>query len=530
MRSHFSRIFIFLITSALLIGCGKSKPVASAQEPSVATQEEKSLLKRVSEETTIGRKVSAKEPESAREQKSAKEQGSVNTGLDPHPAYPIPADLTPGELFNYIQQVAALPPYGETDDEYIADQVARARNRLVAADRIILARGVDKNLTTAAVQAKLDSLKVLAILDTKGLGKHFTGFVDALLEGDSEEYKRLARLSRFWLEVDKMMYGQVADSKPLVAELKKLVSAKNASEAEFLAAQNGGYVLNERGYPDAATEMLNLIGKRFLKHKELGKEAKELLELTAFREKVIAASSGKNQDIRALFVAIRDQLRDKKNLTVATLDNTLNAAQVLEFNGSVNEAKLVFQAIKRAFAKSDDEKLSKQAAISVGFAEKRLGVIGKEIELEGSELDGTAFNWANYNGKVVLVDFWASTSAPWISNLQSLKATYDRFHDDGFEVVGINVDQSRENAIDYLRRQRLPWPVLMDEVAPGLQANPNAIRYGIRAVPFVMLIGRDGKVADIHVRGSNLSKRVEQLLGQAAGQNARNETKRKERK
>lgn len=522
MRSTFSRICVFL-TCLLLIGCGggKSEPsVANAQEPSGATQEKKTPIKPAPEEKAVGRKAAPK----------PRQNGPVDTGLDPHPAYPIPADLTPSELFNYIQQVAGLPPYGETDDEYISDQVARARSRLVAADRIILARGVDKNLTTAAVQAKLDSLKVLAILDTKGLGKHFKGFVDALLEGDSEEFKRLARLSKFWLEVDKMMYGQVADSKPLVKELKQLIEHKDASEAEFLAAQNGGYVLNERGYSGEATEMLNLIGKRFLKHKELGKEAKQLLEMTSFREKVIAAAGGKKEDIRTLFVAIRDQLRNKDNLNVATLDNTLNAAQVLEFNGSVEESKLVFQAIKRAFSKSGDEKLAKQAEVSVGFAEKRLGIIGKEIELEGSEIDGSAFNWANYKGKVVLVDFWASTSAPWISNLPSLKAAYDRFHGDGFEVVGINVDQNRDNAIDYLRRQRLPWPVLMDEVAPGLHANPNAIRYGIRAVPFVMLVGRDGKVADIHVRGTNLSKRVQELLAMPAEKNARNEKKPKDRK
>lgn len=521
MRSYFSRIFVchcfvaqvaVLLTCLMLAGCGRGTGQANAQKPAPGGKAQQGGTSNAEPQAQV-------------------QQGPIDTGLDPDPAYPIP-HLSPPELFSYIQQVASLPPHGESDDAYISDQVARARSRLVAADRIILSPGVDKELMSAAVQAKLDTLKLLAILDTgpNGLGKHFQGFVDALQEGDSPEFARLAGVSRFWLEVDKMLYGQVKDSKPLVAELKKLIDNPNAGETEFLASQNGGYVLNERGYADEATEVLNLIGNRFADHKDLGDEAKELLDMTAFREKVIGAMSGQKEDIRSLFVAIRDQLKDTDNLNVATLDNTLNAAQVLEFNGSVDEAKLVFQAIKKAYTKASDEKLAKQAEISVKFAEQRLGVVGNEIEIEGSEIDGAVFNWGKYKGKVVLIDFWASTSSPWVSALPSVKATYDRFHEDGFEVVGINVDQDRANAIDYLKTQRLPWPVLMDEVAAGLDANPNAIRYGVRAVPFVMLVGRDGKVADIHVRGPKLAKRVEELLNEPATKNARKQKETAKRK
>jgi|GEM_PF-5908490 len=519
MRSYSYRMFIchrfvahatVLLMCLVLVGCGRGTGQANAQKPATNGKAQ------VGETSTTEPQVQV-------------QQGPIDTGLDPDPAYPIP-HYSPPELLSYINQVAKLPPDGETDDEYISDQVARARSRLVAADRIILSPGVDKGLMSAAVQAKLDTLKLLAILDTEGLGKHFQGFVDALQEGESPEFARLAGVSRFRLEVDKMLYGQVKDSKPLVAELKKLIDTPEAGEVEFLASQHGGYVLNERGYPDEATEVLNLIGKRFAKHEKLGKEAKQLLQMTAFREKVMGAMSGKKEDIRSLFVAIRDQLRDTDNLNVTTLDNTLNAAQVLEFNGSVEESKLVFQAIKKAFSKASDEKLAKQAEISVKFAEQRLGVIGNEIEIEGSEIDGAVFNWGKYKGKVVLVDFWASTSSPWVSALPSVKATYDRFHEDGFEVVGINVDQERANAIDYMKTHRLPWPVLMDEVAPGLDANPNAIRYGVRAVPFVMLVGRDGKVADIHVRGPKLAKRVEELLNEPTTKNARKQRETAKRK
>ena len=88
-------------------------------------------------------------------------------------------------------------------------------------------------------------------------------------------------------------------------------------------------------------------------------------------------------------------------------------------------------------------------------------------------------------------------------------------------MLGINVDRDRQRAYEYIRGERLPWPTIVDEVSNGLDGNPNAIRYGIRAVPFVMLVGRDGKVVDIHVRGPELTKRIEELLSEPTSQNAR---------
>ena len=507
---------LLLLMATLIFGCGAAgSDDAVAGGGSAAAQEVES-----NDETDSATK-SETAPKQAATQ-PAQRSGPINTGLEPDADYPIP-DLSPPDLLDYINQVAALQPVGNTEQEYISDQVSRARSRLIAADRIILNQQTDNNLMVAAVRAKLDALKLLALLDPKGLGVHFPKFVDALNEGDSPDFARLGRISQFWFEVDRLAYGQVDSPDELVDELKLLIKSDGAGEAEFLAAQDGSFVLNDRGFTDKATQVLKLIGNQFKDNKEVGEEAQDLLQQTEFREKVVAAMRGGKEEILTLFYAIRDKFKDKKNLNVQTLDNTLNAAQVLEFNGHLREASMVFDAIKRAFRKAEDKNLARQAELSVAFAEKRLGVVGKPIEIEGKHLDGQVFNWEKYKGKVVLVDFWASTSSPWLADLPNLKATHDRFHDDGFEIVGVNVDRVRENAFDYLRTDRLPWTTVIDDIAPGLEANPNAVRYGVQAVPFVMLVGRDGKVAEIHVRGPKLSKKVEELISQPASKNARKE-------
>ena len=56
----------------------------------------------------------------------------------------------------------------------------------------------------------------------------------------------------------------------------------------------------------------------------------------------------------------------------------------------------------------------------------------------------------------------------------------------------------------------LPWVTLLSEEDGS---NPNAERYGVQAIPFVALVGRDGKVAALHVRGPELSPKIEEMLG-----------------
>lgn len=501
---YFCPISKLLLAALLVAGCARTEPNEVA-DVTVATQDAKE---------------SGADRSPPNDAEATNPAEPVETGLQPDAAYPVP-ELPPVQLLDYINRLATMEPIGETDDEYITDQISRAKSRLVAADRIILSRDTDDNLMTAAVRAKLDTLRTLAMIDPDGLGIHFEKFIAALQEDDATEFARLGRVSRLWFEVDRLAYGQTESPDDLLAKTKSLLEDATAGESEFLAAQDAGFVLNDRGFQDEATEVLKLIGNRFTDHEQLGDEAKELLVKTQFREKVIAAMSGGRQEIQSLFLAIRDMLQDKEQLNVEILDNTLNAGQVLEFNGHFEDAGRVFDAIGKAFKDFPDTNLAKQAQLSVAFAKTRLDVIGKDIEIEGSHIDGSPFNWEKFKGKVVLVDFWATTSPPWHSSLPNLKAAYDRFHAEGFEVVGINVDRVRQNAYDYLRTARLPWPIVIDDVATGLEGNPNAIRYGVQAVPFVMLVGRDGKVADIHVRGPQLTKRIEELINMPSGKNAR---------
>jgi len=110
-------------------------------------------------------------------------------------------------------------------------------------------------------------------------------------------------------------------------------------------------------------------------------------------------------------------------------------------------------------------------------------------------------------GKVVLIDFWATWCGPCVAEIPRVRDAYDRYHERGFEVVGISLDEDRDALEAFVAEKQIPWPIILDarNDAGGLAA-----RYGINAIPTMILVGRDGTVVSTDARGP----RLEELLAE----------------
>jgi hypothetical protein len=133
---------------------------------------------------------------------------------------------------------------------------------------------------------------------------------------------------------------------------------------------------------------------------------------------------------------------------------------------------------------------------------------GNRIEITGTTVEGNAFDWNTYRGKAILVVFW-DTASPFLQELPSIKRNYERYHGQGFEVVGISTWADREDLTRLLHERAVPWTDLYE--ANG-QTQPTIKYYGITLFPTQILVGRDGKVISLDAKGEELDRLLKGVL------------------
>ncbi len=135
----------------------------------------------------------------------------------------------------------------------------------------------------------------------------------------------------------------------------------------------------------------------------------------------------------------------------------------------------------------------------------------RAMEMKFTAVDGREVDLAQLRGKVVLIDFWATWCGPCKEELPNVLANYRKYHDLGFEVVGVSLDaeKDRQKLIDYAREQGLPWPQHFD--GKGWK-NEFATRFSIKAIPAMFLLDQAGLVVSTEARGAKLEAEIRRLL------------------
>ena len=141
---------------------------------------------------------------------------------------------------------------------------------------------------------------------------------------------------------------------------------------------------------------------------------------------------------------------------------------------------------------------------------KLLGLEGKPLTLQGTTIDGKSFTTADWKGKVILVDFWATWCAPCLAELPRVKKGYADFHAKGFELLGVSSDNEAAALKSFLAKNTdMPWPQLFDPKAEA--GHPLNIQYGIRGIPTMFLIDKKGIVRTVKAR-ENFEELIPKLL------------------
>lgn len=150
------------------------------------------------------------------------------------------------------------------------------------------------------------------------------------------------------------------------------------------------------------------------------------------------------------------------------------------------------------------EQVSKQAEAAKLQATLQPGAAFPDFNVQS--LDGKPLSVAALKGKVVLVDFWATWCGPCRAELPNVIAAYKKYHGQGFEIIGVSLDSERDKLESFLKKQEgMTWPQFFDGKG---WSNELAVKYGVEAIPFTILVGPDGKIIGTNLRGEKLGKAV----------------------
>jgi thiol-disulfide isomerase/thioredoxin len=165
------------------------------------------------------------------------------------------------------------------------------------------------------------------------------------------------------------------------------------------------------------------------------------------------------------------------------------------------------------FKSSNEPSVRRRATLMEGVA-RRLELVGKPLEMEGTLLDGSEFDWDAYRGKVVLVDFFANWCEVCRAEVPNILQHHRAYRDKGFEIVGVSLDDQPALAEAYRKQTGFQFPTLFSRASDAADwDNPLAIKYGITTLPRAILVDQNGVVVDTIARGQRLSQRLRELLG-----------------
>jgi thiol-disulfide isomerase/thioredoxin len=193
----------------------------------------------------------------------------------------------------------------------------------------------------------------------------------------------------------------------------------------------------------------------------------------------------------------------------------LQLAIANEFTGQMPEAKKRYTELATAHPETKPGRRAEGAL-------RRIDLKGKPLNFSGPSLEGGKINASDYPNRVLLVTYWATWCTACTQDIPVLQAFYDRYHEKGFEIVGVNLDVTVAPVRPYLKQHKIAWPQVFE---PGGTESGPATAFGIIVPPVMILVDREGRVVTVTTSIDEIKTAVPELMGDKKAAKAESETR-----
>lgn len=370
---------------------------------------------------------------------------------------------------------------------------------LLSISALLFSCGGEKAFIISGITKKLEGKTIYLQKFEKGLPKTIDSTI--IKEDGTFELRPVLQHTDYYLLTidDKNNLIIIADSVGSLA----IVAEDNIGKPSDIKGQNDTKLLYEFG--DKVKELIQK-GDSITKLREQGiPEIDVLMKFNQFNQDAVAYLHqfiDKNYTSPAALAAL-NRLNPVTELTyfVKVRDALSGRMQGSEYMNHLNTQIDRAGAEAKAVRQLEEQAAANDQMIPAGSMAPDLTIpdpLGKKRSL------------SEYRGKVVLLDFWASWCKPCRLENPTLVLAYKEFHTKGFEIFSVSLDRSDVAWKNAIRQDALTWTHVSELSEEQSKA---AETYGVRSIPFNVLIDKEGKVIAKNLRGQNLLVKLKEVLG-----------------